>query len=187
MADIQSAPDIAGRSHQEMPELINDQLILIQDYDPSWPHAFARLAARVKAATGSLIVTVEHIGSTAVPGLAAKPIIDLDVVLASPVDLPEAIRRLGNIGYVHEGDLGIPGREAFRSPPGEARHHLYVLTVEANELRRHLAFRDALRADGGLRDEYSALKRSLAMQSKDDRNSYTQAKSTFIASIVKQV
>jgi GrpB-like predicted nucleotidyltransferase (UPF0157 family) len=166
-------------------ELRIDEFILIEDYDPSWPHAFSKLATGIKAALGGFIVTVEHIGSTAVPGLAAKPIIDLDVVLASPVDLPEAIRSLSSIGYVHEGDLGIPGREAFRSPPGEARHHLYVLTAGANELRRHLAFRDALRADAGLRDEYSALKRSLAMQYKDDRNSYTQAKSTFIESIIK--
>jgi GrpB-like predicted nucleotidyltransferase (UPF0157 family) len=133
-------------------ELRIDEFMLIQDYDSSWPHAFSKLATGVKAALGSLIVTVEHIGSTAVPGLAAKPIIDLDVVLASPVDLPEAIRRLSSIGYVHEGDLGIPGREAFRSPLGEVRHHLYVLTVGANELRRHLAFRDALRADRALRD-----------------------------------
>jgi len=75
-------------------ELRIDEFMLIQDCDSSWPHAFSKLATGVKAALGSLIVTVEHIGSTAVPGLAAKPIIDLDVVLASPVDLPEAIRRL---------------------------------------------------------------------------------------------
>src|ERR1700677_1324327 len=124
--------------------------VLIQDYDPAWPEAFSKLAARVKAALNSLAVTVEHIGSTAVPGLAAKPIIDLDVVLASAADLPEAIRLLATIGYVHEGDLGIPGREAFRSPPGEPRHHLYLLATGAAELRRHLAFRDALRADSDL-------------------------------------
>src|SRR5580704_3139687 len=111
---------------------------LIQDYDPSWPEAFSKLAARVQATLGSLVITIEHIGSTAVPGLAAKPIIDLDVVLASRADLPEAIRLLATIGYVHEGDLGIPGREAFRSPPGEPRHHLYVLAAGANELGRHL-------------------------------------------------
>ena len=168
-----------------MHELRTDEFILIEDNDPSWPHAFSKLAAGIKAALGGLIVTVEHIGSTAVPGLAAKPVIDLDVVLSSPVDLPEAIRRLSSAGYVHEGDLGVPGREAFRSPPGETRHHLYVLTAGANELRRHLAFRDALRADTGLRDEYGTLKRSLAVQYQDDRNSYTQAKSTFIESIIK--
>jgi GrpB-like predicted nucleotidyltransferase (UPF0157 family) len=162
----------------------NDDPVLIQDYDSAWPDTFSKLAARIKAALGSLVVAVEHIGSTAVPGLPAKPIIDLDVVLASPTDLPEAIRLLAAIGYVHESDLGIAGREALRSPPGPPHHHLYVLTAAASELRRHLAFRDALRADRDLRDRYAALKRSLAYSYKDDRKSYTQAKSAFINSIL---
>jgi GrpB-like predicted nucleotidyltransferase (UPF0157 family) len=161
-----------------------DDPVLIQDYDPSWPGAFSKLAATVRSALGGLFLTVEHIGSTAVPGLAAKPIIDLDVVLASPADLPEAIRLLATIGYVHEGDLMIVGREAFRSPNSEPRHHLYVLTVGANELRRHLAFRDALRDDDELRDRYAALKRSLANAYRYDRASYTEAKSAFIDSTV---
>jgi GrpB-like predicted nucleotidyltransferase (UPF0157 family) len=164
--------------------LNNDDYVFIQDYDPSWPVTFSRLAAGVKGILGGLIVAVEHIGSTSVPGLAAKPIIDLDVVLSSPADLPEAIRLLDRIGYVHEGDLGVAGREAFRPPPGEPRHHLYVLIEGATELRRHLAFRDALRADEGLRHRYAALKRSLAKAHKDERSAYTEAKSAFINSIV---
>ena len=163
----------------------NDGSVLIQDYDFAWPSTFLKLAERVTAALGDLVLTVEHIGSTAVPGLAAKPIIDLDVVLASPANLPEALRLLADIGYVHEGDLGIAGREAFRPPPGEPRHHLYVLAEGAKELRRHLAFRDALRADNDLRDRYAVLKRSLAYFYKSDRTSYTEAKSAFIASIVE--
>lgn len=159
--------------------------VSIQDYDPAWPEAFSKLAARVNAALGSLVVTIEHIGSTAVPGLAAKPIIDLDVVLGSPADLPEGIRLLASLGYVHEGDLGITGREAFRSPEGEPRHHLYVLTVGANELRRHLAFRDALRDDNELRDKYAVLKRSIAKAYQDDRSGYTEAKTDFITSITR--
>lgn len=158
--------------------------MLISDYDPAWPDCFARLATRVTTALGNLALTVEHIGSTSVPGLAAKPIIDLDVVLRSPADLPETIRRLTDIGYSYEGDLGITGREAFHWPPGEVPHHLYVLIVGANELRRHLAFRDALRADRELRDRYSALKRALAEQYTEDRSSYTEAKSDFITSII---
>ena len=159
--------------------------VSIQDYDPAWPEAFSKLAARVNAALGSLVVTIEHIGSTAVPGLAAKPIIDLDVVLGSPADLPEGIRLLASLGYVHEGDLGITGREAFRSPEGEPRHHLYVLTVGTSELRRHLAFRDALRDDNELRDKYAALKRSIAKAYQDDRSGYTEAKTDFITSITR--
>jgi GrpB-like predicted nucleotidyltransferase (UPF0157 family) len=161
----------------------NDAPGLFQEYDPGWPDTFSRLAAAVKAALGSLVVTVEHIGSTAVPGLAAKPVIDLDVVLASPADLPAAIRLLATIGYLHEGDLGVAGREAFRSPAGEPRHHLYLLTAGAKELGRHVAFRNALRASEDLRNKYAALKRSLAQAYKEDRDAYTKGKTNFIASI----
>jgi GrpB-like predicted nucleotidyltransferase (UPF0157 family) len=114
----------------------------------------------------------------------AKPIIDLDVVLASPTDLAEAIGLLATIGYVHEGDLGITRREAFRSPPGEPRHHVYMLSAGATELRRHLAFRDALRSSKDLRDRYSALKRSLAGAYKNNRSDYTRAKTAFITSTI---
>jgi GrpB-like predicted nucleotidyltransferase (UPF0157 family) len=166
--------------------LRNNDLVLIQAYDPAWPHTFSKLAARVKTALGSLVVTIEHIGSTAVPGLAAKPIIDLDVVLNSPTHLPEAIRLLATIGYVHEGDLGLAGREAFRSPAGEVRHHLYVLASGANELHRHVAFRDALRSDKVLRDRYAALKRALAEKYQVDRSGYTEAKSDFISATLSR-
>ena len=165
-------------------EMGTNDLVLIQDYDPTWPGVFSKLAARVRSGLGGLLLTVEHIGSTAVPGLAAKPIIDLDVVLVSAADLPEAIRLLAAIGYVHEGDLGIPGREAFRCPPGEPRHHLYVLTGGAKELRRHLAFRDALRASEDLRNKYAALKRLLAEAQTDDRSAYTKSKESFIAAVI---
>lgn len=164
---------------------MTNDLVLIQDYDPSWPGTFLNLSAKLKAALGPLVVTVEHIGSTAVPGLAAKPIIDLDVVLASSTDLAEAIRLLARIGYGHEGDLGITGREAFRSPAGEPRHHLYVLIDGADELRRHLAFRDALRAHDGLRDRYSTLKRELAEAHRRDRSGYTDAKTNFISAALE--
>jgi GrpB-like predicted nucleotidyltransferase (UPF0157 family)/8-oxo-dGTP pyrophosphatase MutT (NUDIX family) len=161
-----------------------DEGLVIRDYDRAWPDHFAKLAARVKMALGGLVSWVEHIGSTAVPGLASKPIIDLDVVLASQADLPEAIRRLAILGYVHEGDLGITGREAFRCPSGEAQHHLYVLAPEAAELRRHVVFRDALRADPALRDTYAALKRSLAEKHAQDRASYNSAKSAFVLATI---
>jgi GrpB-like predicted nucleotidyltransferase (UPF0157 family) len=158
--------------------------MLIVDYDSRWPDQFSILASRVMSVLGSLVLQVEHIGSTAVPGLAAKPVIDLDVVLASQSNLPEAIGRLGVLGYVHEGTLGIVGREAFRWPPSQARHHLYMLTADAVELRRHLAFRDAMRADFAVRDAYAALKRSLALRYPHDRKSYADGKSGFITQVL---
>jgi GrpB-like predicted nucleotidyltransferase (UPF0157 family) len=84
-------------------------LVVVVDYDPAWPATFARLRERVVEVLGPLAVAVEHVGSTAVPGLAAKPIVDLDVVIADRGDLPEVVRRLRPLGYRHEGDLGVPG------------------------------------------------------------------------------
>lgn len=162
----------------------NEEPLVIRDYDAAWPARFSELAGRVMTHLGALVLQVEHVGSTAVPGLVAKPVVDMDVVLASPSDLREVIRRLGLLGYAHEGELGVAGRDAFRWPVGEVRHHLYVLTAGAAELRRHVAFRDALRADGSVRDEYSELKRSLALRYPHDRRAYTEAKSALIERVV---
>ena len=158
----------------------SDEPILICEYDPTWPNQFDEIAARAMTALGNVVVRIEHIGSTAVPGLAAKPVVDLDVVV-SPQDVLEAIRRLSNLGYVHEGNLGIAEREAFRPPPGEPRHHLYVVPEASAELQRHVAFRDALRADPTLRAKYGALKKRLAALHRDNRDAYSEAKSAFIA------
>ena len=92
--------------------------VVIVAYDPAWPSRFASLAATVSAALGPVLVRVEHVGSTAVPGLPAKPIIDLDAVVLA-VDVPGAIGRLAAAGYIHQGDLGVAGRK--RSPLRPAR------------------------------------------------------------------
>lgn len=109
----------------------------------------------------------------------------MDVVLAARSDLPEAIRRLALIGYSLEGDLGIAGREAFRCPAGEVRHHLYVLISGTPELRRHLSFRDALRADLATRDAYSELKKRLSQRYSHDRKAYYEAKTAFIRNVIE--
>jgi GrpB-like predicted nucleotidyltransferase (UPF0157 family) len=97
--------------------------LIIVDYDPQWPDLFAELRATVAEALGDLVVTVEHVGSTAVPGLAAKPIIDMDVVVPSVADIPEAIRRLAILGYVHRGDIGIRHWHGhLLHVPGHLRH-----------------------------------------------------------------
>ena len=84
--------------------------VIIEDYDPHWPEQFELLRCRIGRALGPLASAIEHVGSTAVPGLAAKPIIDIDVCLHSATDLPVAIQDLGRLGYQHRGDLGVPGR-----------------------------------------------------------------------------
>ena len=155
--------------------------IVIVDYDPRWPEEFARLRDRAQSAMGELAVSIEHVGSTAVPGLPAKPVIDMVVVIASDDDLPEAIERLEVIGYRARGDLGVPGREAFAWPEGDARHHLYVSPITSDELQAQVRFRDLLVSDPRLAAEYVVLKRELAARYRDDRPSYTDGKTDFIA------
>jgi GrpB-like predicted nucleotidyltransferase (UPF0157 family) len=164
---------------------VAEERIVVVDYDPVWPRIFEALRERVRAALGGLAVAVEHVGSTAVPGLGAKPIIDLDVVVAA-TDVPEAIRRLAGIGYKHQGDLGISGRDAFEPPPDAPPHHLYLCPPDGAELRRHLLFRDYLRTHPEAAREYEALKRSLTERLAGDREAYTEAKTGFIARILEQ-
>ena len=159
--------------------------IVVVEYDPAWPAVFEELRARVSAALGELAVVIEHAGSTAIAGLAAKPIIDVDVLLRSAADLDLAIERLAAVGYKHRGDLGVPGREAFAAPPGAPQHHLYVCPPDSTEYLRHLAFRDHLRSHAEAAKAYGELKRSLAMRFRDDREAYNAAKREFVESVLR--
>ena len=159
--------------------------IKIVPYNPDWEVTFGLLRDFVAPALGDIVLTVEHVGSTAVPGLAAKPIIDMDVVVASVEDVPRAVHRLESLGYRPEGDLGIAGREAFRAPNGLPEHHLYVCVVDNPELRRHILFRDYLRNHPKEAKVYAELKMALAEQFIDAREAYTHGKSEFVNSCLK--
>jgi GrpB-like predicted nucleotidyltransferase (UPF0157 family) len=158
--------------------------VLVVPYDPAWPAAFARLRDLIAPALGELAAGIEHVGSTAVPCLDAKPIVDVDVVIRHAGDLDEVVRRLEGLGYTHLGDLGIVGREAFRATPDLPRHHLYVCAAGSAPLQAHLILRDALRSDPELAASYGALKRELAERYRDDRDSYTEGKTAFITSVL---
>ena len=161
-----------------------DPVVLV-DADPAWRDTFARIRERVAGALGDLALAIEHVGSTAVPGLPAKPIVDVDIVV--PVGgVSAAIERLATLGYVHRGDLGIAGREAFVRPPGTPPHHLYVCARDAPECRRHLLFRDFLRAHPDAALAYADLKRDLARRFRDDRAAYGQAKSAFVEDVLRR-
>ena len=157
----------------------------ILDYDPEWPAQFAEIAARVRVAfADGPLLAVEHVGSTAIVGLAAKPVIDMDVVVPSLSDVPDAIARLAALGYVHEGDKGVPGREAFLWPLGTARHHLYLCVCDNAEYHRHIAFRNYLRAHPDEARRYAALKRDLAERFRDDRTAYSEGKREFVEAVL---
>jgi GrpB-like predicted nucleotidyltransferase (UPF0157 family) len=155
--------------------------LVVADHDEAWPAVFEQLAVPVRRAVQDLGATVEHVGSTAVPGLAAKPVIDVDVVVRSDAEVPDAIERLRGLGYVYQGDKGIAGREAFLPPPDTPPHHLYVVVAGSEPHADHVDLRDHLRQHPEVAHEYAALKRTLAVQHADDQLAYTEAKADFIA------
>jgi len=161
--------------------------VIIVDYDPQWPVIFNKLKINVLTVLGNLPVSIEHVGSTSVPGLAAKPVIDMDIVVNSIADIPKAIRKLAALGYAHEGNLGIEGREAFLAPEGYPGHHLYLCVKDSRELHRHLMFRDYLRRHPDDAVAYGNLKKELAQQYRNDREKYTEAKTGFIENILNNL
>jgi GrpB-like predicted nucleotidyltransferase (UPF0157 family) len=158
--------------------------VIVVDYDPAWPQIFEDLRHRVASVLGILAITIEHVGSTSIPLTAAKPIIDMDVLVSTSTDVVIAIERLADLGYLHIGDLGITDREAFRGPPEMPRHNLYVCPLHSREYGRHIAFRNYLRAHPDESQAYSELKKTLAVQFRDDRDAYTEAKTDFVNRIL---
>jgi GrpB-like predicted nucleotidyltransferase (UPF0157 family) len=158
--------------------------VIVTDYDPAWPAMFERLRAPIWAIIGDVATSIEHVGSTAVPGLAAKPIIDITIVVPTPAALAVVIERLPTLGYTHRGDLGVPGREAFRRAEGTPTHHLYACVAGADALRNHLAVRDSLRQDPGLVRAYGDLKKHLADRFTNDIDGYIDGKTEFILAIL---
>jgi GrpB-like predicted nucleotidyltransferase (UPF0157 family)/chloramphenicol 3-O-phosphotransferase len=155
--------------------------VIVCDYDEAWPKLFREIAAPVQTVLSDIVVAVEHVGSTAVPGVAAKPVIDVDVVLHSAEEVPMAIERLRELGYLYQGDKGIAGREAFLRPPQSPVHHLYVVVAGSKPLADHIEFRDYLRSNPQAAREYGELKRALADEHRNDRHRYTDAKERFIS------
>lgn len=160
--------------------------VTIQESDAAWSRVFEAIRLRIAVALEGIAAAFEHVGSTAVPGLAAKPIIDIDVLLISASDLPSAIEKLTRLGYEHRGDLGVAGREAFKPPAGDFPHHLYVCPPDSQAYRRHLAFRDYLRLHPDEARAYAQLKRELAAKFGEDRDAYTQAKSSFVEEVLRR-
>ncbi|GAA2758301.1 GrpB family protein [Actinopolymorpha rutila] len=136
-------------------------MIIVEEYDPAWPERFRALRDEYEAAmaaAGVPFVAIEHVGSTSVPGLAAKPVIDCDIVV-DEAHVAAASEVLVSLGFVPLGELGIPQRWAFRTPDRLTGTHTYVIVDGCLSLRNHLALRDVLRSDAALREEYSAVKR----------------------------
>ena len=160
-------------------------MITLVEYDPTWPATFERLRLIYAAALGSTpVVAIEHVGSTAVVGLAAKPVIDIDIVVARP-DLAAATEALGSIGFRALGECGVADRWAFEQPEHLPRTHTYLTEAGCLALRNHLAVRDTLRSDPALRAQYAERKRELA-SSAGDMASYVSGKSAVLRLVLAE-
>ena len=145
-----------------------------------------KIAASLRDALGALpVVAIEHVGSTSVPDLAAKPVIDVDVVVTRDI-VRAAVAAIASAGYEPLGEMGVPDRFAFRSPVGAPRQNIYVTVVGSLALRNHLGLRDTLRACPDLRDEYGAVKLALAART-DDIDVYVDGKTDIVLRILQKV
>lgn len=162
--------------------------IVVMPYDEKWAQAFLDIKSELDAVLGGLPISIEHVGSTSVQGLAAKPIIDIDVVVRR-TDVGAAIKALATIGYEHEGNGGIEDREMFKYSGKEnlMEHHLYVCPEDSAELKRHVLFRDYLRAHPDAVQAYSQIKKEAADLYPHDIDSYINHKGTVIEKIYKEL
>jgi GrpB-like predicted nucleotidyltransferase (UPF0157 family) len=161
-----------------------DRVIYIARYDTDWPARFSNLAAAMREALGDVAVRIDHIGSTSVPGLAAKPIIDMQVSVRSlePVD-PFRIP-LESLGYFYRQNNPELTKRYFREPPGEPRTHIHVRRAGSFSEQYPLLFRDYLRQHPHSASEYENVKRQLAEQYPHDGLAYTNAKDTICWEII---
>ncbi|HEX7992358.1 MAG TPA: GrpB family protein [Streptosporangiaceae bacterium] len=160
-------------------------MITVVDYDPTWPDRFEELRseyAEAMAAAGVRVIAIEHVGSTSVPGLAAKPVIDCDIVVRA-ADVQAASDVLTALGFTPLGELGVPLRWAFKEPARIERTNTYVIVEGCLSLRNHLGVRDVLRADKALRDEYGAVKKKVGLVAANI-DDYGQSKNQIVLKIL---
>jgi GrpB-like predicted nucleotidyltransferase (UPF0157 family) len=164
--------------------------VIVSPYSTEWPQQFSGVRDELLQVFAPVAIAVEHIGSTSVPGLAAKPVIDALLGADSLADVESKIEALARLDYVYvpKYERELPMRRYFvKSPAGSLRIHLHAVERGSRIWREHLAFRDALRADAGLRSDYQSLKLGLAERFAGDKAAYTEAKGPFIRTVIASV
>ena len=162
--------------------------IVVVDADPKWPTQFQAIVTYLSPFVEGFIARIEHVGSTSVPGLAAKPIIDIDVVVADEARLPTALKRIESAGYRWVGDLGVAGREAFDAPVtlGLPNHHLYLVEENSRAHCDHWLLRETLIGNPGLIDRYARIKRENAVFAGEDIDCYVALKAAFVSEVLSE-
>lgn len=154
--------------------------IKVIDYDGAWEDEFRHEAARLREAIGAALFKVHHIGSTAVPGLAAKPVIDMLLEVESLDALDRKEMQMVSLGYRPRGENGIPGRRYFQRGDGERTHQVHAYVLGDDQIRRHIAFRDYLRTHSAVAEQYADVKRKAAEACGGDSEVYCEMKDGFI-------
>jgi len=163
-------------------------LIEVVAYDPRWPEAFTWAREELAAAWGPNVVVIHHIGSTSIAGLYAKPVIDILAVVGDLLALDQQSGRMEQLGYQVMGEFGILGRRYFRRDDAEGKrtHQVHAFANDSPHVKRHLAFRDFLRAHTAVAHEYAALKRALAATHPHDMEAYMDGKDRFIKEVERR-
>ena len=152
----------------------------IVDYDPSWPDRFEEEAAALRAALGEVLVRAHHIGSTSVPGLAAKAVIDICLEVRDLASLEARDDAMRLLGYIPRGELGIPGRRYYPKGGVERTHHVHAYVSGNPLVAKHLAFRDYLRAHRQAARAYAQIKREASAKHLTDPDGYLAYKDAFV-------
>lgn len=165
--------------------------VVVVKYDPTWKDQFNKAKLFYSELLKGYYITIEHVGSTSVENLSAKPILDIDIIVNSIDKRDIVISKLEKVGYTHVGDLGISGREAFTYNDNNPhinwmRHHLYLCMEGSQNLINHLILRDYLRENSDAVEEYSNLKLDLAKKFPDDIDGYVEGKTEFIVDILNR-
>ena len=156
----------------------------VVDYSAEWPRLYERELALLREALGNEIVRTHHIGSTAVPGLAAKPVIDILLEVQSVERLDTFDKAMENLGYQPHGEFGIPGRRYYPKGGDDRTHHVHAFAGGDRQIEAYLAFRDYLRTHQAVVAEYAAVKREGAMAHETDPEGYVAFKHDFVERIV---
>jgi GrpB-like predicted nucleotidyltransferase (UPF0157 family) len=162
--------------------------VIVLSYQKEWKEAFLKIKDELNQVLKDKDVRIEHVGSTSVEGLAAKPVIDIDIIILR-TDFEDIKRKLEVLDYHHEGNLGILDREAFKyvNKSHLMKHHLYVCPIDSDEYQRHLSFRDWLKTHPEDREAYGSLKMMLAKKYPHDIDRYMEEKSPLIEEIYQKI
>jgi GrpB-like predicted nucleotidyltransferase (UPF0157 family) len=160
-------------------------IVELFSHDEQWHRLFTEEKARLEDAVGEHILTIEHIGSTSICGISAKPIIDIAIGIENYSMGDKCVELLKNLGYEYRGEYGIAGRHYFVKGESRRTHHLHMVELKSDFWRSHLLFRDYLQQNQAAALEYEKLKKDLAQKNFENRDAYLHGKKDFVEGILK--